>query len=320
MTTLTLSPQLSGFDTPPAGLDIVGIYHAQGGRRCASHNVCGEQLVAGSIVCFKKRIWFCKLQGDLVPCVDVFVVTNGKKGCKVGYLTRDTVSRYADYYDEKCAKVMWFDRGADDDEFRRFDHQNYGACHAHLQPNLSFVFDPLSAVNADSDDAGVAETFRRRKPESKAKKAAPKKAAAKKAAKPAAKKSAPAKKAVKNSSVRITKNVFHDRSNVSVNVFPDRARYGTPKVMRSLDSCSTLTESITDSVLERAKALIARHAEVKKAKKVQAKKTKKVPAQPTAQTMATPPPAAAQHRQFFLPESVSTISTACSTDSSRTIH
>jgi hypothetical protein len=213
MTTLMLSPQLSGFDTPPAGLDIVGIYHAQGGRRCASHNVCGEQLVASSIVCFKKQIWFCKLQGDLVPCVDVFVVTNGKKGCKVGYLTCDTVSRSADYYDGKCAKVMWFYRGADDVEFPKFDYQNYGACHAHVQPNLSFVFDPLSAVDADSNDAGVAEAFRRRKPESKAKKAAAKKVAAKKVA---AKKAA--KPAAKNNGSKIGENATRHKQYKSQNV------------------------------------------------------------------------------------------------------
>ena len=69
-----------------SSVDVVGTTDSQRGRQCDKHYVCGEALVIGSHVCFRKAR-FAWREGVVEDVLEVYSWFDGKD-CKVGYLPK----------------------------------------------------------------------------------------------------------------------------------------------------------------------------------------------------------------------------------------
>ena len=93
-----MDPNLVG-----SSVEIVGINESQRGRSCDDHVICGQSLKRGSYVCFcvERFNWRGDKEEDVIS---VYLLKNGVRTCKVGYLPKHLAVR-AHRYDGLCARV-----------------------------------------------------------------------------------------------------------------------------------------------------------------------------------------------------------------------
>ena len=121
-----MSPNLIG-----SSVDVVGTADRQQGRNCAKHPCsCGQALVVGSYICFRKEqfAW----QGAGIE--DVLVVYSMFEGmeCKVGYLPKHLAVR-ADTYAGLCACIVEIYSSTSEVTAKRQKyHRNKGCCVAEI--------------------------------------------------------------------------------------------------------------------------------------------------------------------------------------------
>jgi hypothetical protein len=116
-----MNPTLIG-----SSVDVVGTTDNQRGRQCDKHLVCGEALVVGSYVFFR-RAQFAWRAGVVEDVLEVYSSFDGND-CKVGYLLKHLAGR-ADVYDGLCARVVEiYSAESEVTAKRQKFHRNKGCC------------------------------------------------------------------------------------------------------------------------------------------------------------------------------------------------
>ena len=116
-----MNPTLIG-----SSVDVVGTADNERGRTCDKHPVCGEALVVGSYVFFRKT-QFAWRAGVVEDVLEVFSSFDGND-CKVGYLPKHLAVR-ADAYDGLCARVVEIYSGESEVTAKKQKfHRNKGCC------------------------------------------------------------------------------------------------------------------------------------------------------------------------------------------------
>jgi len=120
-----MNPALIG-----SSVDVVGTTDNQRGRQCDKHLVCGEALVVGSYVFFRKT-QFAWRAGVVEGVLEVYFSFDGND-CKVGYLLKHLAVQ-ADAYDGLCARVVEICSGKSEVTAKRQKFlRNKGCCVAFI--------------------------------------------------------------------------------------------------------------------------------------------------------------------------------------------
>lgn len=114
-------------------VDIVGIEIGDRGRSCHAHAACGEQLVPGSKVRFRKEVMISIADGAEEVVIAAYIVGDAMITCKVGFLPRHLAIVRADDYDGMYARVIevYSPRSLNITK-RQKRHRNHGCCVAKI--------------------------------------------------------------------------------------------------------------------------------------------------------------------------------------------
>ena len=119
-------------------VNIVGLTNNTMGRFCHQHECCGKWVVVGSILHVQcVQAW---RRGQWWNDLEVYLVVDGIKTCKVGYLSKDFCEE-ADYLHNKYIRVTEVHSEHDDDVGRRAKFYNsYGYAKGEvIQTNLNMI-------------------------------------------------------------------------------------------------------------------------------------------------------------------------------------
>lgn len=106
------------------GVDVVGCDDGDGGRSCATHDVCGQYLKVDDVLVFRGEVITAE-GGEVEYVLKAYVIRSGSQACHVGYLPRRLL-RLSAAYENKMTTVVEDLRKSDNSQRRRRSERNKG--------------------------------------------------------------------------------------------------------------------------------------------------------------------------------------------------